>query len=292
MADGLRARVAALLKAIGWTIAFGLIGLLPLVLFSIVAAAWAVKGHPGATANPNSWTMVLTQSALLLAGFLPATWLVGIRRLGLTLGDLRWRVGPIGAKGFVWGLGLGGAAAAAAMALAVVVGGAAWVRDQGSVVDYLWRAVLTTAVLAPAAFSEEIMFRGVPLVLFSRILGRGTAIVLLAIVFGCFHFLNPNVSTLGIGNIVLAGVFLGVMFYAPGGIWSAFGAHLGWNSTMAVLDAPVSGLPFSIPWINYNPGGPAWLTGGVFGPEGGILGTLAITLAVVIAVRWTKETVA
>ena len=54
--------------------------------------------------------------------------------------------------------------------------------------------------------------------------------------------------------MALAGMFLGLAFYAPGGIWTAFGAHLGWNATLAALDAPVSGLPFRIPFINYDAG--------------------------------------
>ena len=59
-------------------------------------------------------------------------------------------------------------------------------------------------------------------------------------------------------------------------MWTAFGAHLGWNATLAALAAPVSGLPFDIPYIDYRMGGPAWLTGGAFGPEGGLLATVAL----------------
>jgi hypothetical protein len=90
-------------------------------------------------------------------------------------------------------------------------------------------------------------------------------------------------------NIALAGVLLGVAFYTPGGIWAAWGAHLGWNTTLAALDAPVSGLPFKIPLINYSPGGPPWLTGGSFGPEGGMLATGAIALAIGAAWRWSRK---
>ena len=93
------------------------------------------------------------------------------------------------------------------------------------------------------------------------------------VIFALFHGLNPGITPLGLGNIALAGIFLGVAFYAPGGLWTAFGAHLGWNATLAALDAPVSGLPFSIPLIDYRAGDPVWLSGGHFGPEGGLLAT-------------------
>ena len=32
------------------------------------------------------------------------------------------------------------------------------------------------------------------------------------------------------------GILLGVAFYFPGGLWTAFGVHLGWNVTLAALD--------------------------------------------------------
>ena len=52
---------------------------------------------------------------------------------------------------------------------------------------------------------------------------------------------------------------------------------------------PVSGLPFSIPFIDYRAGEPAWLSGGRFGPEGGLLATMAITLVLLVTVRWVRK---
>jgi hypothetical protein len=63
-----------------------------------------------------------------------------------------------------------------------------------------------------------------------------------------------------------------------GSLWFASAVHLGWNwATAAVLDLPVSGLDSSTrPSTTAQPVGPAWLTGGEFGPEGGLAGTLAV----------------
>jgi hypothetical protein len=134
------------------------------------------------------------------------------------------------------------------------------------------------------------MFRGLPLVLMAAALGRGTALVLVAgLVFALFHSLNPGVTPLGLGNIALAGIFLGVAFYAPGGLWTAFGAHLGWNGSLAALDAPVSGLPFDIPLFDYCAGDPVWLSGGQFGPEGGLMATVAITAALFATFGWARK---
>jgi hypothetical protein len=270
-------------KAIGWSIAFVVLTLvLALVLsFGVAilvtestedAVRWLESAGPGAT---------LLQACATLASTALFTWLIGMRVLGLTPVDLRYRIGQ-GRPGFVVGGVAGALAAGIALTIAALVGGAGWVPDEGTPAGYLRAAGTTILILAPAALSEEVLFRGVPLVLLARALGKGTAVVLLAIGFAFAHFANPNVTFLGIGNIALAGVFLGLAFYAPGGIWTAWGAHLGWNAMLAALDTPVSGVPFRIPLLDYEPGEPAWLTGGKFGPEGG----LALTIAVLVARRW------
>jgi uncharacterized protein len=243
------------------------------------AAAWLQAAGPGAT---------LVQAGVMLFSALVFTWLIGMRALGLTLTDLRYRVGQ-GGTGFVVGGIAGAVAAATALAFAVLAGGAEWVADDGTPASYLQATSTTLLILTPAALSEEVVFRGVPLVLLAGVLGRGTAVVLLAVGFALAHFANPNVTALGIGNIALAGVFLGLAFYAPGGIWTAWGAHLGWNALLTALDTPVSGVPFRIPLIDYHPGHPAWLTGGRFGPEGGLSATLALTIAVLVARRWAGK---
>ncbi len=225
-----------------------------------------------------------------LLGFGLATWVIGFRVLRLNRSQLRWVAPRIGAPGLAIGLILGAAAAAVALLAAVVLAHSHWSRDAGGLGDYFTQVMKTSFVLAPAALSEEIMFRGIPLVLLAAAVGRGTALVVVAgLVFALFHGFNPGITALGLGNIALAGIFLGVAFYAPGGLWTAFGAHLGWNATLAALDAPVSGLPFRIPFINYRAGDPTWLSGGPFGPEGGLLATAAITAALLIAVRWTGK---
>jgi hypothetical protein len=274
-------------KAIGWSIAFVVLTFILFGLLSFGAAllmtgsaeaaiAWLGETGPGP---------LLLQAATMLLSTWLFTWLIGMRVLGMTPADLRY-TGERRAPGFALGGMAGALAAGTALLVAVLLGAAEWTRDQGTPLDYLQAAATTILVLAPAALSEEVLFRGVPLLLLAGALGRGTAIVLVAVVFALAHLDNPNVTPLAIGNIALAGVFLGLAFYAPGGIWTAWGAHLGWNAMLAALDAPVSGVPFRIPFLDYDAGDPAWLTGGQFGPEGGLSSTLALTIAVLVARRW------
>ena len=239
--------------------------------------------------TPGPKQIVVAGTSQLL-GFAFATWFVGFRMLRLSRSQLRLAPPRSGLRGFGAGLALGAGAAALALLGAVLLANSHWSRDTGGLGDYLVQVLKTFLVLAPAALSEEVMFRGLPLVVIAAALGRGSALVLVAgLVFALFHSLNPGITPLGLGNIALAGIFLGVAFYAPGGLWTAFGAHLGWNATLAALDAPVSGLPFDIPLLDYRAGEPIWLSGGRFGPEGGLMATVAITAALLVTLRWTRK---
>jgi membrane protease YdiL (CAAX protease family) len=236
-----------------------------------------------------SGSSLFIQGLAFLAAGLLATWIVGIKAARLDLTALRWRGAGRCLQGLGAGVVVGGMTAALALLIAVAVTRSGWSHDSGGVAAYLTSIVKTGGALAPAALAEEVAFRGVPLVLLAAAFNRGVALVVVAVVFALGHALNPHISGLALGNIALAGVFLGLAFYAPGGIWTAFGAHFGWNFTLAALDAPVSGLPFRIPLLDYHPAAPAWLSGGAFGPEGGLAATLALALASVVIARQLRK---
>jgi membrane protease YdiL (CAAX protease family) len=279
-----------MLRAIGGAVSFYLLGLL---LFALAFLPFAPRLIADQTVdqlsrNP-SVRFALVQGALLLAAFAAATWVVGKKAFRLSAYDLRWRPRLGWARGLGAGLALGVVPAALAMTLGVFAGGAAWRPDGGSFPAYAGQVTKTVLLLAPAALSEELMFRGLPMVLLAGAFGRPASMLILSVLFGLAHVTNPDVTVRAIGNITLAGLLLSVAFYSPGGMWAAFGAHIGWNGTLAALGAPVSGLPFDIPMIDYSMGGPPWLTGGTFGPEGGLLATMVIAGAVVLAGRWIRR---
>ena len=272
-------------KAIGWSIAFLVSGIL---LSVALYAALASLVPPGG----NLLRAALLQSVAMLTAFGAATWAIGFRGAGLSAGDLRWAPVRVGVPSFGRGIVLGVVPAAIAMVAAAGLGGATWSQDGGSFGQWLVATLHTGAVLLPAALAEEVVFRGVPLVLIAGLIGRWKAAVLLSVLFALAHLLNPGVTGLALANIALAGVFLSACFYLPGGLWIATGAHLGWNLGLAALAAPVSGVPLTMPMLDYESGGPDWLTGAAFGPEGGILATLvfvAVTATVVRQVRKGRQ---
>ncbi len=268
-------------RAAGWVVAF-LVGSGALVAALVYAGAHLVPGFAGRLAT-NDAPGLLLQGGLEVVAFGAMTLLVGGLALHLTAADLRWRV-PAPARGFGAGFAAAASLAIAAM-LVAVAGGARWRPDAGGLADWVGAAAGTAVLLAPAALAEELLLRGVPLQLLARTLGRPTAIVLCSLVFGLLHARNPGVTSLALGNIALAGVFLSLVCFTPGGMWAAWGAHLGWNATLAALDAPVSGLPLRIPAIDFDPGSRDWLTGGAFGPEGGLTATVVLLAACLLLGR-------
>ncbi len=271
-------------RAAAWSLAFVVVGYLGTT--AIVAAGyWLLADRaPGVLADPVGAS--LFQAGVGVAVFGTLTWLVGRRSLGLSWRDLGWAPAKVGLRGFGKGLAVGLGAAVIALLLSVPFGGSAWALDGGRFGAYLLRLVALFTVLLPPAFMEEIAFRGVPLVGLASAVGRGPAIVVTAVLFGLVHRLNPEVTVLALGNIALAGIFLGLTFFARGALWTATGAHLGWNLALVGLAAPVSGLPFDVPWLDFHPGRPDWLTGGGFGPEGGLVATVALVGAVFLVLRW------
>lgn len=273
------------LKAVGWAVLFLAGGFAVTLAFALALAA--VSGTPLAS-QPTADVLVIQAVAGLL-GYALVTWAIGFRGLGLTSRDLRWAPFGRAGRGFGFGLLLGAAPALFALGLSTLVGEARFVSDEGDLAAYGARVGLTALVLAPAALMEEMMFRGVAQVVLARAFGWLPAILALSTTFALVHVFNPNGTPLGLVNIALAGILLGLAFYTPGGLWTAWGAHLGWNTMLAALDAPVSGHAFAIPMIDYLPGEPTWLTGGSFGPEGGLLASFAIGLASFAAWRRREE---
>ena len=243
----------------------------------------AASRDPEIMGGPTAGLLIQSVAGIAVYGIL--TWVVGRRALRLSFAELGFAPARSGVPGFFRGFGLALGLAALAQA-AGLVAHSEWRLDGGTLGSYAARVLGLTALLLPPAFMEELAFRGAAIGGMARGAGRVGAIAVTAIVFSLAHRNNPGVTPIGFGNIALAGVFLGLTFFTRGGLWTATGAHLGWNLALAGLAAPVSGNAFEIPWIDFEPGTPAWLTGGNFGPEGGLLATGALVLGVLVVSRW------
>ncbi len=265
-------------KAIGWTVAFFACAIAAMLGVGMISGRIVPPPH-------GLWVSVAAQ----VVGFGIATWLIGIKAMKLSWADLRYRGVGSGGKGFAVGLGIGALPALLAMGIAAPAGHAGWTLDGGTFAEWSQAVGGLALILLPAAFSEEILFRGVGYVALSKEFGRLGPALVLSVLFGAAHLGNPNVTGLAVANVALAGIFLSAALWLPGGIWAATGVHLGWNITLAALGAPVSGLGFTLPMLDYSMGGPGWLTGGAFGPEGGAIATLIVGTAAAVLFQKTSK---
>ncbi|MCL4540348.1 MAG: CPBP family intramembrane metalloprotease [Bacteroidetes bacterium] len=126
-----------------------------------------------------------------------------------------------------------------------------------------------------AAVSEELVFRGYLLTNIVEGWGIIAAIIVTSLLFGFAHIFNPNFSWMIGLNLSLAGLLLAYGYFVTGSLWFPICFHLAWNMFEGyIYGLPVSGLnPGMISFIISKISGPAWLTGGVFGPEGGLIST-------------------
>jgi uncharacterized protein len=142
-------------------------------------------------------------------------------------------------------------------------------------------------LLAPFAFAEELLLRGYVLTVLRQALGWRAAVGLTSVVFGLLHISNPGANTGSIAMVILAGVLLGGIMILTGSLYAATAAHLAWNWLMAgVLHAPVSGLDLATPDYRLVDAGPDWITGGVWGPEGGAGAALGMTAGLAYLYVW------
>lgn len=211
-------------------------------------------------------------AAAVLAGIALLVWLdhKPARTLGFDFSHRAARLSLIG-------LAIGAGALLLIALIELAAGWLSFAQDAGTPGDWMAALARDLVVLGIAAAAEEAIFRGYAL----QVLAAGTnatvAIVVSSIVFAWAHAQNPNVGTFALINIFLAGVTLGVAMLLTRSLWFVTAIHVGWNWCMASLvDLPVSGLEiFDTPLYEPATRGPVWFTGGSFGPEGGIAGTIA-----------------
>jgi membrane protease YdiL (CAAX protease family) len=211
-----------------------------------------------------------------LVGIAAATWIMlrGVDQRAWADVDL----GATAARPRLFATGwlAGTAAIAVTCGLLFLVG---LLRFEPSTIDGGWlgAAARVSLVLLPSALAEEMASRGYLLTVLRERVGTRAAIIMTSTGFGLLHLSNPGWTLVSLSMVMLAGVFLATVRIALGSLYAAWMAHLAWNWVMAVpLHAYVSGRRLEAPGYRAVAVGPQWLSGGSWGPEGGLVAALGM----------------
>jgi membrane protease YdiL (CAAX protease family) len=150
-------------------------------------------------------------------------------------------------------------------------------------INYILPSLLILISYLIQGSTEEIVFRGWLLPILGTQLKPWLAILISSILFALLHSLNDNITIIAIVNLTLFGVFISLFALRQGSIWGVCSWHAIWNWLQGnFYGLEVSGNKENITIFNLKETGPDWLTGGNFGPEGGLIVTLILLIGSLI----------
>lgn len=139
--------------------------------------------------------------------------------------------------------------------------------------------------------AEEIVTRGWLMNVLSAKYNRWVGLIVSSTYFGFMHVFNPNISYIAVINLVLSGFLFGLYVLKTNDLWGACGLHCAWNFFMGnIFGFEVSGTSASVGTLfDLNLIGNPSISGGKFGPEGGICETIIIIIAIIVIIYLDKK---
>ena len=173
--------------------------------------------------------------------------------------------------------------------------GLGWLRFEGfgwefDPINTVIAGVLTYLIgFIIVGWNEELLSRGYHLQTIASGLNLLWGIVISSAVFGVLHLANSGASWVSTAGIFFAGVFLAYGYLRTKQLWLPIGLHIGWNFCEGVVFGfPVSGAEtYKLTRIEVT--GPEIWTGGVFGPEAGLIVLPALLVGAFLIYLYTAN---
>jgi len=192
------------------------------------------------------------------------------------------------------GVALGGASGAALILFAMLLLFAAGVYEVTACPGLqpgLWGVA---GLILVAATLEEIVFRCVVFRILEGAVGTLPALWLQSGLFAFLHIANANgqAGTQEVVITMVSGVLLGaawtMVFVISRSLWVTAANHAAWNLMIVLVGLPLSGLENwrGVALLQSEYRGPAWLTGGLFGPEDSLLTILLVAASLAAMIAW------
>jgi membrane protease YdiL (CAAX protease family) len=192
----------------------------------------------------------------------------------------------------LWGVAIGTALTVVAV-LCIVISGSLRAVSFSISNHALGLVLVELFILSTAAMGEELMFRGYPFHRLAETTGPVFAVVVMSLLFGYAHGGNPHASRLAMVNTFAIGALLCTAYLRTGALWMSWGIHFAWNTALGlVFGLPVSGLTDFAVILRTHASGPRWVTGGAYGIEGSVVGTIVILLGFIPVILLTRRDLA
>lgn len=135
-------------------------------------------------------------------------------------------------------------------------------------------SIVTSAQILVMAALEELACRGLMLsglMMFTK--NKYVSVLVSAVIFGMAHAGNPHATVISIISNSVGGVMYAIAYLETGSLFFPIALHFSWNFFQGpIFGFPVSGLNFSGMVSQSITSKNNTLMGGMYGPEGGIIG--------------------
>lgn len=149
--------------------------------------------------------------------------------------------------------------------------------------------VLSIIFFISVSVLEEIVCRGYILGQLLQTSNKYVALALSSVIFTALHSFNPNMGTIPVFNLFLAGILLGITYIYTKNLWFPIALHFSWNFFQgSFFGFEVSGQKFySI--IQQTRSEDNFINGGSFGFEGSLLATFMIIVTIFVIDRYYRR---
>ena len=153
--------------------------------------------------------------------------------------------------------------------------------------EFLPLFLINLVMWFPQGASEELLFRGYMIPRIGSRYKKAVAVFFSSVMFSVFHSLNMGYTPLASVNLFLIAILFALIYLKTGSIWMTSAMHTIWNLSQGnIYGLQVSGNEAHAAVINtvYKPGAKDMITGGAFGPEGGLAVTAVTAVCMIIVI--------
>ena len=149
--------------------------------------------------------------------------------------------------------------------------------------------ILSVLLFIFVSLNEEILVRGYILRNLMYSFNKYVALLISAVIFAVAHGMNPNIDIMGLINIFLGGILLGITYIHTRNLWFPIALHFSWNFFQVLLGFNVSGQNvYSM--VRFKMPEETLLNGGAFGFEGSILSFIILLLSIIgVGIYYRKK---